>query len=75
MKQAIFSSARSVGSVAVLAAAMLSIVTPASMRAETGAECLGQDQICSMEITTTCLFWIFFCREDVTIIYYSSHTH
>ena len=76
MKQAVFSSARSIGSVALLAAAMLSIVTPPSMRAETGADCLGHDQLCSKEITTSCLFWIFFCKDDVTYTYYSSyHTH
>ncbi len=76
MKQATFSSARSIGSVALLVAAILGIVTPPSMRAETGARCLGHDQICSMEITTSCLFWIFFCRDDVTYTYYSSHhTH
>lgn len=75
MKRFMLSSAKSISAVAILVAAMLSVITPADMRAETGEECLGQLELCSIEITKTCLFWIFFCSEEEEHLYYSRHTH
>ena len=71
MKQVIRRSVWPVGTVVLLAAATLSIITPASMRAEAAEHCLGNFRLCYEEIETSCLFWIFFCSEETTYHYYS----
>ncbi len=71
MKQVIRRSVMPVGTAALLVAAILSMITPAGMRAETAESCLGESRLCYEEVAKSCLFWVFFCSEERTYHYWS----
>lgn len=70
MKQTIKGVAVSSAVLTTLVTALWQVARPAEIRAQEWDECVDYHDICGVETTRTCLFWIFFCRTDTELIYF-----